>query len=126
LTNLYLAPSKTLIMAQPPRPAATSATSTATRTTTATKTTKAVVDDTPMFGKINLTLMLAGAVLIILGMILMAGGRSSNPSVFLYEEVYSTTRITLAPILIIIGILVEVVAIFRQPKVDIAQKGVVS
>jgi hypothetical protein len=113
-------------MAQPPRPAATSTTSTATRTTTATKTTKAVVDDTPMFGKINLTLMLAGAVLIILGMILMAGGRSSNPSVFLYEEVYSTTRITLAPILIIIGILVEVVAIFRQPKVDIAQKGVVS
>ena len=61
-------------------------------------------------------LMVLGAVIIVLGMVLMAGGRSSDPKVFDYNEVYSKTRITVAPILIIIGILIEIVAIFRQPR----------
>jgi len=97
-------------MAQPPRPAVT------TKTTAAPLTKKVMINDTPLFGKINLLLMVAGAVIIILGMVLMAGGRSSDPKVFDYNQVYSKTRITVAPILIIIGILIEVIAIFRQPR----------
>jgi len=98
-------------MAQPPRPAVTKTT---TPLSTATK--KVIVNDTPLFGKPNLMLMVAGAVIIILGMVLMAGGRSSDPKVFDYNQVYSKTRISVAPILIIIGILIEIVAIFRQPR----------
>ena len=97
-------------MAQPPRPAVT------TKTTSVPLTKKVVVNDTPLFGKTNLLLMVAGAAIIILGMVLMAGGRSSDPKVFDYNQVYSKTRITVAPILIIIGIMIEIVAIFRQPR----------
>jgi hypothetical protein len=32
------------------------------------------------------------------------------------REVYSTTRITIAPLLIVIGLGIEVFAIFRKPK----------
>lgn len=69
-----------------------------------------------LFTKENYTWMLIGGVVIALGMMLMSGGRSTDPKVFDTKEVYSTTRITIAPILIIFGLLVEVYAIFRKPK----------
>lgn len=69
-----------------------------------------------LFTKENYTWMLIGGVVIALGMMLMSGGRSADPKVFDTKEVYSTTRITIAPILIIFGLLVEVYAIFRKPK----------
>lgn len=74
-----------------------------------------VIDDTPLFGKQNKLLMGVGAIIIILGMIVMAGGKSPDPKMFDYNQVYSKVRITVAPILIILGILIEVVAIFRKP-----------
>jgi hypothetical protein len=46
----------------------------------------------------------------------MAGGKSSDPNVFNEDEVYSFRRITLAPILIIAGLMVEVYAIMKRPK----------
>jgi len=49
-------------------------------------------------------------------MYLMSGGKSDDPSVFSNTEVYSKTRITIAPILIIIGLMIEVYAIFKKPK----------
>lgn len=69
-----------------------------------------------MFGKENYLWMLIGAVIIALGMFLMAGGKSDNPAVFDKNQVYSTTRITIAPILILIGLAIEGVAIFRKSK----------
>lgn len=69
-----------------------------------------------LFTKENYTWMLIGGIVIALGMMLMSGGRSADPKVFDTKEVYSTTRITIAPILIILGLLVEVYAIFRKPK----------
>jgi hypothetical protein len=51
-----------------------------------------------------------------LGLILMAGGKSDDPNVFNPKEVYSFTRITIAPILILTGLALEVYAIFRKPK----------
>ena len=66
------------------------------------------------FGKSNYTWMLVGAALIIIGMLLMAGGKSTNPDVFNAYEVYSFRRITLAPMLIIAGFIVEIFAIFKK------------
>jgi flagellar biosynthesis/type III secretory pathway M-ring protein FliF/YscJ len=71
---------------------------------------------TNLFEKQNLMLMLAGVVIIAIGMLLMVGGRSSDPAVFNEKEVYSFTRITIAPILIITGLVIEIIAIFKKPK----------
>ena len=72
---------------------------------------------TSLFDKQNLMLMLLGVGVIALGMILMVGGKSKDPSVFNYDEVYSTVRITVAPILIILGLVIQIYAIFKKPKV---------
>jgi hypothetical protein len=69
-----------------------------------------------MFTKENYVWMAAGLVVMAIGMFLMAGGKSEDPSVFNPKEVYSTTRITIAPILIIVGLVIEIFAIFRKPK----------
>lgn len=69
-----------------------------------------------IFGKDNYIWIIAGIVIIALGMLLMGGGKSSNPAEFNQQEVYSTTRITIAPLLIVIGLVIEVFAIFRKPK----------
>lgn len=71
---------------------------------------------TTLFTKDNYTWMLIGAVVVILGMFLMSGGKSADPAIFDTKEVYSTTRITIAPIVIVLGLLVEIYAIFKKPK----------
>ncbi len=60
--------------------------------------------------------MLIGVAILTLGFILMAGGGSENPNEFNPSEVYSTRRITIAPIIILLGLAIEIYAIFRQPK----------
>jgi hypothetical protein len=70
----------------------------------------------PLFAKDNLVWMLIGAVIVALGFILMSGGKSTDPRVFDTKEVYSTTRITIAPILIVAGLIVEIYAIFKKQK----------
>ena len=69
-----------------------------------------------MFTKENYLWMIAGAVVMAIGWFLMAGGKSDNPAVFDDNEVYSTTRITIAPILILLGLGIEIFAIFKRPK----------
>ena len=69
-----------------------------------------------LFGKENYMLMLAGLLILGLGFFLMAGGKSSDPKVFDPKEVYSTTRITVSPILIVLGFIIEVIAIMKKPK----------
>lgn len=66
------------------------------------------------FGKSNYTWMLVGATLILIGMLLMSGGKSADPNVFNADDVYSFRRITLAPIVIIAGFIVEIFAIFKK------------
>ncbi len=68
-----------------------------------------------LFGKKNYAWMLTGLGLIALGMFLMSGGQSNtDPSVFNRAAVYSTTRITVAPLLILAGLVIEIVAIFKK------------
>jgi hypothetical protein len=69
-----------------------------------------------MFSKENYQWMLIGAVVITIGMFLLAGGKSTDPNVFDKNAVYSTTRITVAPLLILAGLVIEIFAIFRKPK----------
>lgn len=70
-----------------------------------------------VFTKDNYRWMLIGVVVIALGMILMSGGKSNtDPSVFNKDAVYSPMRITVAPILILLGLAIEVFAIFKKPK----------
>ena len=67
-----------------------------------------------LFGKSNYLWMLVGVVFIAAGMLLMAGGKSADPNVFNVNEVYSFRRITLAPIMMIIGFLIEIYALFKK------------
>ena len=69
-----------------------------------------------LFGKENYMWMLAGLIVLAIGFFLMAGGKSSDPNVFNDKEVYGTTRITIAPILIIAGLIIEIFAIMKKPK----------
>ena len=70
----------------------------------------------PLFSKENFTWMIIGGVVIALGMFLMSGGKNPDPNNFDTNLVYSKTRITIAPILIIAGLLIEIYAIFKKPR----------
>jgi hypothetical protein len=69
-----------------------------------------------IFNRENLWLMIAGAVVMLIGYLLMSGGRSADPNVFNENEVYSARRITVAPILILLGLAIEIYALFRDPR----------
>lgn len=68
-----------------------------------------------LFDKSNYMFMIAGVVLVVLGFILMSGGKSEDPTKFNYDEIYSATRITIAPIMILLGFAVEIYAIMKKP-----------
>jgi hypothetical protein len=69
-----------------------------------------------LFDKQNFMWMLIGVAVLIVGFLLMAGGGNTDPNVFDQSEVYSARRITVAPIIILIGLAIEIYAIFRTPK----------
>jgi hypothetical protein len=72
-----------------------------------------------IFNKDNYKWMLIGLLVIAVGMFLLSGGVSNkDPKVFDKGAVYSTTRITIAPILILAGLVIEIFAIFRKPKLN--------
>lgn len=73
-------------------------------------------DKNTLFTRDNFLWMSIGLGVIILGVILMSGGKNADPNVFDESKVYSTTRITIAPILIIAGLLIEVYAIMKKGK----------
>ena len=61
----------------------------------------------------NYILLAAGFAVIVLGFVLMAGGGSDSPDEFDYA-MFSWRRITLAPILVIGGFVVELYAILKR------------
>lgn len=77
------------------------------------KTTK-TVEDFP-FGKENYMILLAGLAVIFIGFALMSGGGSDDPKVW-DPSIFSWRRITLAPILVISGFIIEVYAILKKAK----------
>ncbi len=67
------------------------------------------------FTKQNYRLLILGIFLITLGFLLMIGGGSDDPTVF-SDKIFNFRRLTLAPVLIIAGYIVEVFAIMKRPK----------
>ncbi len=63
----------------------------------------------------GLRLLLIGLIVMISGYILMMGGGSEDPQVFNYA-MFDFRRMVAAPIVIILGIIIEVVAIMKVFK----------
>ncbi|PCH66958.1 MAG: hypothetical protein COC01_06890 [Bacteroidetes bacterium] len=67
-----------------------------------------------IFRKENYILFFTGLAFIFIGFVLMTGGGSEDPAVF-NEEIFSTTRITVAPLLVLLGFTIEFFAIMKKP-----------
>jgi hypothetical protein len=66
-------------------------------------------------GRENYKLLAIGFAIIIIGFLLMLGGKSDNPNTF-SDEIFSFRRITLAPIVVLAGFVFEIWAIMKKPK----------
>tara|TARA_B100000902_G_scaffold27181_1_gene32747 strand:+ start:28236 stop:28475 length:240 start_codon:yes stop_codon:yes gene_type:complete len=66
-----------------------------------------------VFTKQNYLLLIAGILLISIGLLLMIGGGSDDPLVF-NDDIFNFQRLTLAPILIASGFIIEVFAIMYK------------
>jgi len=67
------------------------------------------------FQKHNYILLLVGLLIVVLGFFLMSGGGSEDPTKF-SEEIFSARRITVAPIVVLIGYGFVMYAIMKKPK----------
>ena len=78
---------------------------------------KKIEQDTPDFPlqKENYILLIIGFAIIMIGFLLMMGGKSDDPNVF-NPEIFNFRRITLAPILVLVGFVFEIWAIMKKPK----------
>ena len=79
------------------------------------KNTKSENSEVFVFGKTNYKFLLIGLGFMFLGFILMIGGGSESPDVF-NEGIFNFQRLTLAPILILIGFGLEIYAIMKRNK----------
>lgn len=67
------------------------------------------------FSRINYILMIAGLVILALGYILLSGGGSDDPNTF-NPAMFDNRRLVVAPILIVVGFVVEILAIMYKGK----------
>lgn len=63
----------------------------------------------------NYKLLAIGFVIIVVGFLLMIGGKSESPDKF-SDKIFSFRRITLAPIVVLAGFIFEIWAIMKKPK----------
>jgi len=68
-----------------------------------------------VFGRKNYIIMAIGIATILLGFILMSGGGSDDSAIF-NPEIYNFRRIRLAPFLVLLGFVIQVIAILSNPK----------
>jgi hypothetical protein len=68
----------------------------------------------PLFRKMNYILMGVGALLLVIGYICLSGGKV--PDEVFDGEIFNTRRLVVAPILIFLGLVTEIVAIMWHPK----------
>lgn len=69
-----------------------------------------------LFDKSNYIWMAVGVVLVVIGFMLMSGGKSPDPNTFNADEIFSPMRITVAPLMILIGFAIEIYAIMKPSK----------
>ncbi len=65
------------------------------------------------FGKVNFKILFVGLAILVVGYILMVGGGSDDPNIF-NEEIFSFRRITLAPLVLLLGYGVVFYAILKK------------
>lgn len=70
-------------------------------------------EDMPLT-KENYRLLAIGFAIIVLGFVLMIGGKADSPDEF-NPAIFSFRRITLAPLLVLFGYLFEIYAIMKKP-----------
>jgi hypothetical protein len=75
-------------------------------------------NDTFLFGRRNYILLFIGLALIAVGYFLMSGGGSEDPEVF-NPEIFSTTRIRIAPLVVLLGLALQVWAIMLPSKKEV-------
>lgn len=68
------------------------------------------------FGRENYKILIIGVVIVVIGYLLMIGGGSPDPNQFHEDEIFSTRRITVAPIVILTGFAVVLFGIMRKSK----------
>jgi hypothetical protein len=66
------------------------------------------------FGRQNYRLLFIGLAFIVVGFLLMIGGGSDDPNVF-RDDIFDFRRLTLAPILVLTGYVIEIFAIMKKP-----------
>lgn len=67
------------------------------------------------FSRDNYVWVIIGLAFLLVGFLLMIGGGSNNPDEF-NKAIFSFRRITLAPILVLIGFGIQIYAIMKKPK----------
>jgi uncharacterized membrane protein len=67
-----------------------------------------------IYGRQNYIYMGVGLLLVLVGLALMSGGAMPDPAKWEPERIYSFTRITLAPILMVAGFVVVTMGIFKK------------
>lgn len=68
-----------------------------------------------VFEKKNYIFMAAGVALILLGLVLLAGGGSKDPTIF-NKEIFGVQRIVIAPTVMLAGFVLEIYAIMLKPS----------
>jgi fumarate reductase subunit D len=66
-------------------------------------------------GRENYKLLAIGFAVIVIGFLLMLGGKSVSPDKF-SNDIFSFRRITLAPIVVLAGFVFEIWAIMKKPR----------
>ena len=69
------------------------------------------------FSKKNYILLFVGLSFMASGLVLMVGGGSEDPTQF-SDEIFNTTRLTIAPILLAVGFIIEIFAVMYKEKED--------
>lgn len=69
----------------------------------------------PLFRMPNYIMMAVGAVILFIGYILLSGGASQDPNEF-SEAIFDSRRLNVAPIAILLGLVIEIVAIMWRPR----------
>ncbi len=75
------------------------------------------IEDNPRMAlsRENYVILAVGFAVILLGFVLMSGGASKSPDEFDYA-MFSWRRITLAPILVLLGFAIEAYGIMKRPR----------
>lgn len=74
-----------------------------------------------LFNKSNYTFLIIGVVLNVIGFLLMIGGADTDPNEFNQNGLFSPIRLTVAPILILLGYAVVIYSIMKKSK-DVKEK----